>query len=62
MIDEISGRLYMRDMRALGYKLDADDLTTFRIHGVTSQFVQELNDLGYERIDAEDLFSMRIHG
>ena len=33
-----------------------------RIHGVTSQYVKELKDLGYSNVPAEDLVRMRIHG
>ena len=33
-----------------------------RIHGVSAQFVRELNDLGYKNLPIEDLVRMRIHG
>jgi hypothetical protein len=33
-----------------------------RIHGVSPEFVRELQALGYNRVPVEELVSMRIHG
>ena len=42
--------------------LDHDMLVQFRIHGVTTEFVRELSELGYSRVPAQKLVEMRIHG
>ena len=39
-----------------------DELVGFRIHGVTPDFVREVNALGYRDVAAADLVAMRIHG
>ena len=41
---------------------DTDDRESFRIHGVTPEFVQAVRALGYENADADDLVALRIHG
>ena len=47
----------------LGYKnIAGDDLVKMRIHGVSPQFVRDLNDLGYKNLPIDDLVRMRIHG
>ena len=39
-----------------------DDQESFRIHGVTPEFIQAVRALGYENADADDLVALRIHG
>ena len=34
----------------------------FRIHGVTPQYVKEIQTLGYKDIDADALVAFRVHG
>lgn len=43
-------------------RLSPNQLIDFRIHGVTPEFVEELQALGFSRLSADDLVSMRIHG
>jgi hypothetical protein len=33
-----------------------------RIHGVSTQFIHELKDAGYQNVPVEKLIEMRIHG
>ena len=40
----------------------ADEIESFRIHGVTPEFIRAVRSLGYESADPEDLVSLRIHG
>ena len=42
--------------------LPVETLVTFRIHGVSPEFVKELNGLGYSGVAVDDLVSLRIHG
>lgn len=39
-----------------------DDRASFRIHGVTPEFIQAVRALGYQDADADDLVALRIHG
>lgn len=39
-----------------------DDRESFRIHGVTPEFIRAVRALGYENADADDLVALRIHG
>jgi hypothetical protein len=41
--------------------LDLEKLIAFRIHGVSPEFIQKLQGLGYSYPDPEDLIAMRIH-
>jgi beta-lactamase regulating signal transducer with metallopeptidase domain len=42
--------------------LTADELSAFRVHGVTPEFVRSIAALGYERADSDDLVALKIHG
>jgi hypothetical protein len=42
--------------------LDSDTLISFRIHGVSPEFVAALDKLGYHHPDPDQLVSMCIHG
>jgi hypothetical protein len=42
--------------------LSADDLTALRIHGVTPEFIKEMEAAGYANLSADDLTGFRIHG
>ena len=39
-----------------------EDLTSFRIHGVTAEFLRELRAQGLKDVSEEDAVSFRIHG
>ena len=51
------GRGYARGLCA-----DADKLIAFRIHGVSPEFVSDIERLGYSRPDPDKLIALRIHG
>ena len=34
----------------------------FRIHGITTDFIDELIEHGFEDLDADDLIQAKIHG
>jgi hypothetical protein len=42
--------------------LNADDVVSMAIHGVTAEYLNELASLGYRNLSAEELVSLRIHG
>ena len=49
--------------KALGYdRVPADDLVAMRIHGVSTDFIQGLQELGYKERSDRRPGSMRIHG
>jgi hypothetical protein len=53
----------MAQISQRGYRhLELDKLIAFRIHGVTSEFIDKLKELGYSRPEPDQLISMRIHG
>jgi len=43
-------------------RLTAEKLEDFRIHGVTADFIREIEALGYTHASAATLVSLRIHG
>lgn len=45
-----------------GDDISDDEIQSFRIHGVTPEFIAAVRSLGYDRADADDLVSLRIHG
>ena len=50
-------------MAALGYgKTPLDVLMRMRDHGVSSDYVKAMKDLGYEGLAPEDLVTLRDHG
>ena len=53
---------FIRSMQAEGYNLTLDQYLTSRIHGVTTEFIRELRELGYTDIPAKKLIQMKIHG
>lgn len=53
---------FIREMKSFGYSESLGQYTAFRIHGVTPQFVRELNALEYSKLTAEQLVTFRIHG
>ena len=55
---------YVRDMAAAGYRLGSlEDLTGFRIHNVTPQYVVAMRALGpaFQDLDADDIMALSIH-
>ena len=42
--------------------LDAGDVTSMAIHGVTAQFIDEMAAAGFKGFSADELVQMRIHG
>lgn len=53
---------FIREMQSLGYRGDLDLYKRFRIHGVNSEFIRSVRELGYNSLTAEDLVRFRIHG
>jgi hypothetical protein len=49
-------------LRRAGIDTDEDELIAFQIHGVSPQFVEQLEDLGYSDLESDQLVAMRIHG
>jgi beta-lactamase regulating signal transducer with metallopeptidase domain len=45
-----------------GPRLSPEQLISFRIHGVTPEFIEEIRALGFSRVTADELTAMRIHG
>ena len=43
-------------------KLEADKITKLAIHGVTTQFVQELADVGFNNLSDNQVSELSIHG
>ena len=50
------------EYRRLGYTLDPKQLADFGIHGVTPEFIKEVEAAGYANLSVEDLVAFRIHG
>ena len=42
--------------------LDDDEISAFRRHGVTPEYVRAIARLGYEKADPDDILSLKIHG
>jgi beta-lactamase regulating signal transducer with metallopeptidase domain len=58
---DVSGT-FIKEMEELGYKgLSLDRLIEMRIHGVKTETVRELRDLGYD-VSADRLVEFQIHG
>ena len=55
---------YVRALAGLGYHLSADDLISFRIHGVNTDEIRQFATVGpaLQRLSPSDLISLRIHG
>jgi hypothetical protein len=53
---------FVRSLKDTGYTPDADKLVAFRIHGVSTEFIQQLKGLGYRHPEVDQLIAMRIHG
>jgi beta-lactamase regulating signal transducer with metallopeptidase domain len=43
-------------------RLTVDQLIAFKVHGVTPEFIQQVEGLGFGRPSPDDLISLRIHG
>lgn len=52
---------YLRDMAALGYKIDEWRAIEMAIHDVSRSFVREIRSLGYSDSTLDSLVSFRIH-
>jgi hypothetical protein len=53
---------YMREMRAAGATLTAEQLVTFRIHQVTADWVNGLKQTGLGDLTPDKLIALKIHG
>lgn len=55
---------YVRALGGLGYHLSADDLISFRIHGVNTDEIRQFATIGpaLQRLGPSDLIDLRIHG
>ena len=47
---------------SLAEDLSFDTLKRLRIHGVSTELLQELRDAGYDNLTAKDLIDIRTHG
>jgi beta-lactamase regulating signal transducer with metallopeptidase domain len=45
-----------------GGLLTPEQLIAFRIHGITPEFIRQLEALGYDKASPDDLLALRIHG
>jgi len=53
---------YVGQLAAAGYPdLSVDDLVSFKIHGVTAEYIRGLQNAGFKP-SADEIVSMRIHG
>ncbi len=53
----------MKGFRDMGYpRIPVEDLVQLRIHGVTTEFVNQLRGMGYGRAGVSDLVQLQIHG
>jgi beta-lactamase regulating signal transducer with metallopeptidase domain len=52
---------YLRDMAALGYKLDDWKALTMALHDVSLAFVREIRSFGYQDSSLDTLVTFRIH-
>ena len=43
-------------------RLTVDQLIAFKVHGVTPEFIREVEALGFGRPSPDDLISLRVHG
>ena len=43
-------------------RLTVDQLIAFKVHGVTPEFIREVETLGFGRPSPDDLISLRVHG
>jgi beta-lactamase regulating signal transducer with metallopeptidase domain len=53
---------YVREMAGLGYRVDEDDLFRLALFDVSTRFIAELRQLGYDDLSLDRLFEFRIHG
>ena len=55
---------FVRALSGLGYRLSADDVVAFKIHGVDPAYIRELAPIApkLRHIAASDLVSLKIHG
>lgn len=55
---------YVRALGGLDYRLSAEDLIAFKIHGVEPAYIREMAAIGpaLQHISASDLVALRIHG
>ena len=62
-LDETSVRSYIELFEDFNQpKPSTDQIIAARIHGVTKDYVEELQKAGFETLDMESLMSARIHG
>jgi beta-lactamase regulating signal transducer with metallopeptidase domain len=58
-----SGSDFIASLAAEGYtNLSVDDLVEFRTHGVTAEFIRQMNTLFNHKLSVDTLAAMRIHG
>jgi beta-lactamase regulating signal transducer with metallopeptidase domain len=53
---------YVKSMRDLGMKPDADELVGMKIQGVTAEYVKEMKAVTGQTLDSDDLVGMKIQG
>ena len=53
----------IQKVEALGFKHpDADDLVAMRIHGVTPEFISNMQSRGMKDLTIDKLVNLRVHG
>jgi beta-lactamase regulating signal transducer with metallopeptidase domain len=53
---------WAKQLKANYPRMSFDQATGFAIHGVSSEFVSSLNQMGYTNVSADNLMAFKIHG
>jgi hypothetical protein len=57
-----AGTNFVKDVKSLGYTPTIDQLVTMRIHGVTPEYIRDLQARGMKNLTIDQLVSLKIHG